>query len=222
MTGGQSLSPLKEADKKDPFEHQQKLPPPPLQVSKARFPILKLASRSQISVVFQFIKPSWRSYVQYVDLAARRGNQAMAHFRDVYESLTPREQACLWPEQLCDLAQIEPGELVGAVCRTAWEHSTAESSMITSFILPATLLATAKLAKLPENFRDREMILRYAGLLPDKKGTSINIVNNPMAAQEVKLPDLAGHARLRSFDEEVIEMSRDLEQPFLVKEESDA
>jgi hypothetical protein len=55
------------------------------------------------------------------------------------------------------------------------------------------------------------------------RGTSINIVNNPIAQTgEVRLPDVAhGRTRLKSFAEEIIEMSRDLETsdpPFLVEE----
>ena len=164
------------------------------------------------------MQPSWRSYIQYVDLAARKGNTAMERFRDCYENLPWRDRASIWPEQLCDLAGITPDELVGAVCQQIWASKAAESSMVSSIAHPEVLMATIRLAKKEENFRDRELFFRMAGSLPDRKGTSINIFNQ--AAGQVAEAPVVGRAKLKSFDEEVIEMSRDLEMPdppFLVR-----
>jgi hypothetical protein len=207
----------------DPFENQPKLPPPPLNVVEAKFPKLALASRSPLSMAFRHIKPGWRNYIEYVDLAARKGDTAMIRYRACYEALAPRDKIHSWPEQLCELADVSPGELVGAVCRAIWEAKAAESSMVSSIAHPEVLMETARLAKKPDNYRDRELFFRLTGSLPDKKGASINIFNAPQAhSGEVSLPDLAqGRTRLKSFDEEIIEMSRDLETPFLVKGEED-
>ena len=209
------------------FENLPKLPPPPLNVAEVKRPKLALASRSPLSVAFRHVRPTWRNYIQYVDLAARRGDTAMARFRDCYQALGPRDRANAWPEQVCDLANVTPGELVGAVCRAIWEHKAAESSMVSSIAHPELLLETIKFAKKEENYRDRELYFRMMGSLPDRKGASINIFNAAagQVAEGAVLPDLApGRARLKSFDDEIIEMSRDLESsdpPFLVKEDAE-
>lgn len=207
----------------DPFENDPKtpsLPPPPLNVAERKGPKLARANRSPLSVAFRHITPDWRRYIQFVDLAARKGDVAMARFRDCYEALAPLDKARCWPEQLCDLAQVSPGELVGAVCRAIWESKAAESSMVSSIAHPELLMDTIRFAKKEENYRDRELYFRMMGSLPDRKGASINIYNQA-AGQVGDAVDLAGRAKLRTFDEEVIEMSRDLESapdpPFLVK-----
>lgn len=197
----------------EPYENLPKLPPPPLNVtSEPKGPKLALAQRSPLSVAFRHIPGGWRRYVEYVDLAARKGDEAMARFRDSYQALSPRDRQTAWPEQVCDLANVSPGELVGAVCRQIWEAKAAESSMVSSIAHPELLMTTIRLAKKADNFRDRELYFRMMGSLPDRKGASINIFNQA-AGEAPALPELAQPARLRSFDEEVIEMSRDLETP---------
>jgi hypothetical protein len=174
-----------------------------------------------LSVSFRHIRPGWRYYIRYVDFAARNGNQAMVRFRDTYLSLSLDERLRSWPEQICELSGVPPGELVGGVCRAIWEAKAAESSMISSIAHPEVLIEVAKLAKKPDHHRDRELFFRLTGSLPDRHGQSINIFNQA-GVQETKLPDLAqGRARLKAFDEEVIEMSKTLDAPFLVKEEDD-
>jgi len=94
--------------------------------------------------------------------------------------------------------------------------------MVSSIAHPEMLMTTIKLARKEENFRDRELYFRMMGSLPDRKGASINIFNQASGAAPA-LPDLAqGPAKLRSFDDEVIEMSRDLETagaPFVVRQD---
>ena len=175
---------------------------------------------SPLSVAFRHVRPTWRYYIRYVDLAARNGHEGMARFRDVYLSLKLADRLRSWPEQICELADVPPGELVGAVCRAIWEAKAAESSMISSIAHPEVLMEVAKLAKKPDHHRDRELFLRLTGSLPDRHGQSINIFNQAGVNQN-KMPDLAqGPARLKAFDEEIIEMSKTLDAPpFLVKDE---
>ena len=232
--GGPSSPPPSETQ----FENPLELPPPPVNVQPAKLPKIALASRSLLSVSFRHIRPNWRCYIQYVDMAARKGDQAMERYLKAYESLPAKDKLGIWPEQICDMANVEPGELYGAVCRQMWESKAVESSTMCSVEHPEVLQQTIRFAKKPEHFHDREQVLangvtienatggafddRMSGSLPDKKGSSINIFTAATAgAGEVKLPDLAqGRTKLKTFDEEVIEMSRDLETPdppFVVK-----
>ena len=202
-----------------PSDQFENLPaPPPLASKPERRPILK--ARTPLAVAFRHIKPDWRRYITFVDLAARKSDTAMARVRDCYETLAPLDRVHYWPEQLCDLAQVSPGELVGAVCRQIWESKAAESSMVSSIAQPVLLLRTIELAKREDNFRDRELCYRMWGMLPDRKGNSINI--NNYSSAEANANDPAG-TRLKSFDEEVIDMTRTLDvpaaPPFLVKDD---
>ena len=69
-----------------------------------------------------------------------------------------------------------------------------------------------KLALKADHYRDRELFFRLTGSLPDKKGTSINILNQPVAAAGAGggNGDRPG-AWLETADDFVIEMSRQLE-----------
>lgn len=202
-----------------PLENQ--LPPEPaLQNIRGPKPKSVLNLRSPLSVAFRHIQGGWREYVVYVDLAARDGNTAMVRYRDCYQGLSKREKRLTWPEQLCELANVSPGELVAAVCRAVWETKASESSMISAMAHPQVLERTAVLAKKADHTRDRELFFRLTGSLPDKKGASINIFNqNQAAAADGALPVLnPARTRFRGVDEEVIEMSRELDAgaPFVV------
>lgn len=214
--GSKSLRPP--AVEVEPYENP--LPPPPLNViDKPKAPRLRLSQRSPLSVAFRHIPGGWRRYIEYVDLAARKGDEAMQRFRTSYEALTSRDKASVWPEQICDLANVPPGDLVGAVCKQIWETKAAESSMVSSIAHPEILMATIKWAKKEAGGRDRELYFRMMGSLPDRKGASINIFNQAAGGAPV-LPELAQPAKMRSFDDEIIEMDRDLEvlnAPFVVK-----
>jgi hypothetical protein len=203
------------------------LPDPPLNVRPVT--ALRLmkpvapSRHSPLTTAFQHIKGGWRHYVEYVDFAARKGNEAMIRYRDVYMSLSPAHRMTHWPEQLCELANVSPGELVGEVCRAIWETKAAESSMVSSIAHPEMLMSTIRFGKKEENFRDRELYFRMMGSLPDRKGNSINIFNQAAGQVGTDIPELGSPAKMRSFDEEVVEMSRDLESdvPFIVSGDGD-
>lgn len=214
-SGGPSSPPLTETS----FENPPEIPEPPVGVAVAKLPRLALANRSPLSVQFRHLQPSWRAYIQWVDLAARNGDTAMQRVRDCYQALPAKEKLTVWPEQLAEMAGITPAELYGAVCRTTWEAKAAESSMISAIAHPEMLLKTIQFAKKEENGLDRERYFRMTGSLPDRKGSSINIYAQATGQiAEVPLPSVAGKARLKTFDAEVIDMDRELaDPPFLVK-----
>jgi hypothetical protein len=146
----------------------------------------------------------------------------MARYRDCYLSLGPKDQRDHWPEQLCDLANVKPKQLVQTVLGAVWDSNAVESSMVSAMALPKVLQATAEFAQLPGGHRDRELMLRTTGRLPDRHGTSIQIYNRSSAeAGEIKLESQS--IGLKSMDEEVVEMTRQLDapegSPFLVKQD---
>jgi hypothetical protein len=180
--------------------------------------------KSPLTVAFRHVQDGWRNYMLYVDMAARNGDLSMARFRDCYEALNPKDKWQHWPEQICELANVSPGELIGAVCRAIWESKAAESSMVSSIAHPLILMKTAELAQEPDGIKDRELFFRLTGSLPDKKGTSINIFAGQSPSEGKSPLNVTPRSKLKSFDEEVIDMDRQLGDPgapFLVQEESD-
>jgi hypothetical protein len=181
-------------------------------VAKPKPQKLAASSKSPLSVAFGHLAGGWRRYITYVDYAARQGDEAMARYRDCYQTLMRKSKDC-WPEQICDLA-------IAAVCKAVWNTNAAESSVISSIAHPQLLAKTIQFAQKEDNYSDRELYFRLMGSLPDKKGTSINIFQQAIGAPP-PMPELGQTAApLRSFDDEVVEMSRDLEvpdAPFMVK-----
>ena len=71
-----------------------------------------IASTTAIAVAFRHIRPFWRNYIQYVDLAARGGDDRAKKYLAVWNQITARERRHHFPEQLCEMAGILPHELV--------------------------------------------------------------------------------------------------------------
>lgn len=169
-------------------------------------------------VAFRYIKPSWRNYIEYADMAARNGDEDMAKYVKCWLALTPKDRKLHYPEQLCELSGVKPDELVGAVCGAIWRAKSAEGSLVSAMAHPSVLARTAKAAEKTAGYKDRELFFRVTGNLPDKKGTSVVINNSPQtlvtggAVGPGQLPGRQNHG-LPSMDEEAIDMSRLLEAP---------
>ena len=167
-------------------------------------------------IAFRHIRPTWRNYIEYVDLAARNGDRDMDRYRKVWLGLTAKDRIAASPEQICEMAQVKPAELVGAVCQAIWDAKSAEGSMVSAIAHPQILAKTAKNAEKPMNYKDRELFFRVTGSLPDKKGTSV-IINNQgpqtLVAGGPGLPVARGNGdELKDMDQEVIEFGRETAQ----------
>lgn len=191
------------------------LPPRPLAPrGPGRPPIKnKIFADTPLTIAFKNIRPSWRNYIDYVDIAARNGDKDMDKVLKIYLALTPKDQRVHSPEQLCELAQIPPGDLVGAVCREIWSAKSAESALVSAIAHPQVMNRMAKLAQKEENYRDRELFLRASGSLPDKKGASVAPTVNVNVGQGSGSTFVAQagqkYAELADMDDEtVIESSR--------------
>lgn len=166
-----------------------------------------------VAVAFRHIEPTWRNYIFYVKLAVDNGDQQMVKFLNVYSQLPPRERASIMPEQICDMAGVTIRELVGAVSVEVWSHHSTETVITASVNHPKMMVATALYGQtLPDNNKDRELFFRMTGNLPDKKGASIVINNNPQTAN-INNPSPAGASGYKPMDHRVTEMGRLLDVP---------
>ena len=193
------------------------IPPKPLAISRKvgkRKTTLtaRIFDDTPLVIAFRHIKPHWQNYIEYVDLAARNGDKDMEKYVKVWQGLTAKDRKAATPEQLCEMAQIKPGELVGAVCQAIWDAKSAEGSMVSAIAHPEVLKRTAASAQKAGGGRDRELFFRVTGSLPDKKGTSVIIQNNPQTLSvggggpRAAMPQGRTLHELLDMDEEVIEM----------------
>lgn len=179
-----------------------------------------LGGLTPLASAFRYIEPTWRNYIQYVDMEARTGNEDARRYLRIWQSLPYKERVSHVPEQLCELATVSSADLVAWVTKHVWVENQASTSMVLSFNRARVLDATAQFAMAdPENGRHAELFLKAAGALPSGGGARgaapISIYNMPVAssgsvalagAKSDSTPvDASG---LRSMDGDIVELSR--------------
>lgn len=177
-------------------------PKPAKKKSKKKSNLPKLPP-SPMAVDFRHLKPTWRSYLDYVALAARDGDKDMAKYLVSYNQLSQREQLVHTPETLCDLSGVKPSDLFGSVCGQVWASSQREASMLIAINHPRIIEKTAKFAQQAKGVKDREMFHKGTGFLPTPKGAQISINNSP---QMLQASGVGNPAALPSMEEDMMEI----------------
>jgi hypothetical protein len=94
----------------------------------------------------------------------------------VYYAMTKDEQERLPLEIPCLAAKVSPWHILGHLVTAYKDVSRMESALILIGENPEILRASAAFGKaLPNNVKDREMILKATGTLPSPAGPSINL-----------------------------------------------
>lgn len=169
---------------------------------------------SPLAVIFSNLPGGWRGYLNYVRSAAAEEDEDMQKILDTHRKLPLRKAAIITPEELCDLSGIRPSELLGAVCSQVWAQKSGESAITAALHHPEVIRKTAQAARsLKYGGRDRELFFRVSGSLPDRKGASVIINNNPQAIGGVDSTPLLKPGQLPSMEADVIEMDKLLEPP---------
>lgn len=171
-----------------------------------------------LAAAFRFISPSWRNYIMYVDMEARTGNVEAQHYLRTWQALTPKERQTHVPEQICELSQVVPADLVGWVTKRVWDENTAATGMVLSFNRPRVLERTAQFAmESPENGRHADLFLKAAGVMPQPSRGAVGHTFNLMPVASSGSVALAGSKSdsspvsvtgLRDMDQEIVELSR--------------
>jgi len=180
-----------------------------------------LGGLTPLASAFRYIEPTWRNYIQYVDMEARTGNEDARRYLRIWQSLPYKERIAHVPEQLCELATVAASDLVAWVTKHVWVENQASTSMVLSFNRARVLDATAQFAMAdPENGRHAELFLKAAGALPTGgggrgAGPPISIYNMPVASSgSVALAGAKSDSSpvdasgLRSMDNDIVELSR--------------
>ena len=196
--------PLNKPSNKNTVNSQTANSQPVIRLSRSAVP-----SHSPVANVFRDLKPNWRSYLNYVQQAANEGDDDMQRIIDSFQHLRIGERRLITPEKLCDLAGVRPSDVIGVVCAKIWAEKSGESAIVTALLHPEIIRKTAKAAaNIKHGGRDRELFFRLSGSLPDRKGASVVINNNPQALSNVEAPR---PGQLPSMEADVIEMDRLLE-----------
>ena len=174
-----------------------------------------LSTQTAIAVAFRHIRPFWRNYIQYVDLAARGGDDRAKKYLAVWNGVTQHERRHHFPEQLCEMAGIMPHELVEMVCGQLFLMETAEASMVTAFAKKEVIQAARYFGTTFESaYKDREFIGKVSGALPMPKGAQLNINMPGTVTAGNQSPGLrAGNGQVLDMDAEIIGLSEVLELP---------
>lgn len=198
--------PVKPTQNPRPIQHRKKGPG-----NNSKMLVALEPAQTPLAIAFRHVEPTWRNYIYYADLAAKGGDEDMQKYIKTYEALPLGERRTVMPEMLCDLSGVKPRDLISAVAGEVWQHKQAESTISASINHPKVIHQTAQYAiESPAAYKDRELFLRATGALPDKKGASIVINNNPQAANTIAMPTLNG---FKSMDARVIDMSKLLDEP---------
>lgn len=172
------------------------------------------ADHTPLSNAFRHIDPTWRNYIYYANVSAQSGNVEMQRFMQSHNALPKSEQRTILPDKLCDLAQVDPADLIAAVAKELWSQKQSESVIVASMNHPKMVQATAFWGQSQaDNNRDRELFMRLTGTLPDKKGTSVVINNNPQTANISQPIAHAGANGFKPMDQRILDMGKLLDSP---------
>ena len=138
------------------------------------------ANLTPLAIVFRYIRPSWRNYVDYVRMAVREGDSRALPFMDAWEKLTKSEQRRIMPEDVCDLCGVTPSRLGGIVSEQVLSSGMDASKILAGIEHPRVMAAVAKEAQRKDGYSDRALFLRATGSLP-KEGASV-VVHNTVAS----------------------------------------
>lgn len=141
--------------------------------------------KTPLTTVFSTLKPDWRSYIEYVEIAAHEGDAKMATMLQSYRSLAPREQKVASPEHLCDISGVDVETLLAAIVPLIWRYANAESTFITAMYAPKVLKRVGQMAT-RSSAKDRELMLKVTGILPSGKSGGTTIINAPLAQAGVQ------------------------------------
>lgn len=171
----------------------------------AKRPAKPKVSPSFLSVCFRHLKPNWKSYILYADLAAKEGDKEMQRVMQAYNGLSRREQNQIIPEALCDLAGVKPRDLFAAVQTQLFDIGAQEAAVIVAVNQPRIVEKSAQLARTKAGFREREMLLKTTGFLPTPKSQAPSVIinNNPQA---LSIGGQRAPAALPSMEDEMIQL----------------
>lgn len=151
-----------------------------------------------------------KTAIEYARLAA----QVEPRFKKLvwaYDELSAMDQEKIRLEDLCAGAEILPTEFLGMIAQVAYSHNLDVANIIAAVHHPRIVEATiANAIENPYGTEDRKMLHAHHNFVPQPKGTTISINNQPqaIAAANSKIVAMEGTGGLPSFETEGIEIAQ--------------
>ncbi len=145
---------------------------PPTETEIISSIIEKLGIESPISVAFSPLPKGWRSYISFVAQSAKEGDKDMIRYMQVYDSLSEPDRLHTTPETIADLANVKLEDLLASVVKMTFRYCRVRSSLATAMSEPRVIEDTAKFSRSKDGTRDRELLLKVSGALPQPNKTT--------------------------------------------------
>lgn len=133
-----------------------------------------------------------------IDLArnAAHENPQMETLVTIWDDLLPEERKGLEIEELCGMANIRSGDFIGILAKTAWEINRPLADFVVAMSVPKLAQVSVDMALDGEKgFKDREALLRKAGIHPDKQSlVQVNQNNQTLVQTTNALPSFEADA----------------------------
>jgi hypothetical protein len=137
---------------------------------------------SRMSLVFRELTihgdKNWRHCYVFAKHAAENGSADMARCMEVYKGLKIKERATITPEQLCDLAGVDPAMFFAEVTREYYAFCGDGANLLEAASRKAVVKKTVLTALTTDGWRDRKMLHEHSGFLPQHNGGGIHVSAN--------------------------------------------
>jgi hypothetical protein len=136
----------------------------------------------EASLAFAFRRIGGKSVaIEYARLSARF-DEKFEKLVWAYDQLSQSDQEKIRLEDLCASVELSPSEFLGTVTRAAYSHNLDVANLIAAVNHPRVVEATlASAIDNPYGTEDRRMLHQHHGFLPQPKGQTIQINNQPQA-----------------------------------------
>jgi hypothetical protein len=165
--------------------------------------------RSRLALIFRALTiqghANWKNCWFFMECAAKDGDEEALKVFKVWKKLPKFEKDKRSPEEVCEMAGVDPRDFGAFVFREYLSYSQEAGNVIAAAGHPRVVAASVKIAQKEEGWRDREMLFRHQGFLPERQGGGIHVTANANADNRnaVVLP-----AELPSMESDTIRMSR--------------
>lgn len=154
-----------------------------------------------LTMAIRYMGGGRTQFLAFLALAVSESDDA-AKFLTCFAELTPAEQDHANIDLVCQAAGASPVRLLQAAVGAAFTTGIETANLMAATAFPQTLQTTIDMAHRPgeEGFKDREMLMKHHGFLPQPKGTTINVsaVSSASAAAAAKaepsMPSFLGAA----------------------------
>jgi hypothetical protein len=175
-----------------------------------------LHAASRLTMVFRELeiegKKDWRNAWTFARYAADNGSVDCKAVVECYSRLKLRERAVATPEHVCDLAGVNANDFAAEIFREYIAFAGDAANLIEAANRSRVVRKSVAVALTNEGHRDREMLFKHSGFLPEKQGGGIHV--NASANAENKVANVIRDTGMESMEANTLRMTRTLKGGF--------